>query len=186
LESNTIIVFLSDHGCHFMTRNTEYKRSGHDSSIRVPLVIAGPGFEGGHEVHQFAATVDLMPTLLESAGAPVPATVQGHSLAASNHSDEAFFQMSEFWNARGLRTQDWTYVAAAPREKPLHEAKPNSPGYHTFQLYDNRADPYQLVNLAGRKETKAIEERLQERLLVRMREAGDPPAELAFCEYPYS
>src|SRR5579875_1238454 len=31
LDQNTIMVFVSDHGCHFMTRNTEYKRSGHDA-----------------------------------------------------------------------------------------------------------------------------------------------------------
>ncbi len=40
---NTIVVFASDHGCHFKTRNTEYKRSPHESSIHIPLIVAGPG-----------------------------------------------------------------------------------------------------------------------------------------------
>ena len=44
LTENTIVVFTSDHGCHFMTRNEEYKRSPHNSSIRVPLIVQGPGF----------------------------------------------------------------------------------------------------------------------------------------------
>ncbi len=43
----TIVLFVSDHGCHFRTRNDEYKRSCHESSVRVPAVIRGPGFEGG-------------------------------------------------------------------------------------------------------------------------------------------
>ncbi len=38
LADNTIFVFMSDHGCHFMTRNQEYKRSTHNSSLRVPLL----------------------------------------------------------------------------------------------------------------------------------------------------
>ncbi|HWC16979.1 MAG TPA: sulfatase-like hydrolase/transferase, partial [Terriglobales bacterium] len=46
LVDHTVVVFLSDHGCHFRTRNPEYKRSGHESSIHIPLVIAGPGFSG--------------------------------------------------------------------------------------------------------------------------------------------
>jgi arylsulfatase A-like enzyme len=186
LDRNTIIVFLSDHGCQFMTRNTEYKRSGHDSSIRIPLIISGPGFEGGREVKEFAASVDLMPTLLEAAGVSVPASVQGRSLKATGRTNEVFFQLSEFWNGRGLRTEEWTFVAVAPRTAATHVAMPNVPTYHGFQLYDNRADPYQLVNLAGRKETKAAEEMLRKRLLARMREAGDPAADVSFCEYPYA
>jgi hypothetical protein len=66
----------------------------------------------------------------------------------------------------------------------MHKA--NSPRYNSFQLYDNRADPYQLVNLCGRQETKAAEQQLRERLLIRMTEAGDPPAEIFPTEFPYS
>ena len=44
---NTILLFTSDHGNHFRTRNAEYKRSVHDSSLRVPTVLSGPGFDGG-------------------------------------------------------------------------------------------------------------------------------------------
>ena len=47
LEDDTIVLFTSDHGCHFKTRNSEYKRSCHDSSIRVPTLSPGPGFRGG-------------------------------------------------------------------------------------------------------------------------------------------
>ena len=43
---NTIILFTSDHGCHFKTRNAEYKRSCHDASVRVPTMIYGGPFHG--------------------------------------------------------------------------------------------------------------------------------------------
>ncbi len=47
LLENTIVLYTSDHGSHFKTRNEEYKRSGHDASIRVPTALIGPSFAGG-------------------------------------------------------------------------------------------------------------------------------------------
>ena len=180
VPDNTIVVFLSDHGCHFKTRNTEYKRSGHDSSIRIPLIISGPGFSGGREIQSYTPTVNLMPMLLKAAGAPVPASCQ-----MSTTPNEIFVQMSEFWTARALRTPEFTYVVAAPRTAQKYVPQPNAPRYNAFQLYDNRADPHQLVNLCGRQETASVELNLRERLLARMSEAGDPPAEILPTPFPY-
>src|SRR5579884_3856285 len=192
LDRNTIVLFISDHGCHFMTRNTEYKRSGQDASIHIPFIVEGPGFNGGRNVLELVSMVDVTPTLLSAVGVSVPDTMQGHSTLgllsgqASDWRNEVFIQMSEFWVARALRTPEWTYVAAAPRGKEKFKPAPNAPEYAAFQLYDNRADPYQLVNLAGRKETAQNETQLRERLRQRMQEIGDKPAELAACMFPYA
>ncbi len=181
LAQNTIVVFVSDHGCHFMTRNTEYKRSGHDASIRIPLIVNGPGFSSRREVQDFTSNVDVMPMLLKAAGQPVPSSCQ-----LSPARNEIFVQMSEFWTARALRTPEYTYVVAAPCDGAKYVPRPNAPRYYAFQLYDNRTDPHQLVNLCGRKETAAAEEHLRTRLLARMQEAGDPPAEILPAQFPYS
>ncbi|MDX1683471.1 MAG: sulfatase-like hydrolase/transferase, partial [Phycisphaeraceae bacterium] len=77
LAENTVIIYTSDHGCHFCTRNGEYKRSCHEASIRVPLIATGPGFTGGHAVEEMVSLIDLPPTLLAAAGAQVPDTFQG-------------------------------------------------------------------------------------------------------------
>jgi hypothetical protein len=77
LLDNTIVLFTSDHGCHFKTRNAEYKRSCHESSVRVPTMITGPGFIGGGEVRALFSTIDIAPTLLDAAGLAVPAVMQG-------------------------------------------------------------------------------------------------------------
>ena len=77
LLDNTIILFTSDHGCHFKTRNSEYKRSCHESSIRVPTALHGPGFTGGGQIQQLVSLIDLPPTLLDAAGVPVPEEMQG-------------------------------------------------------------------------------------------------------------
>lgn len=79
---NTIVLFFSDHGCTFRTRMGEYKRSPHDSSIRVPFVIAGPGFDESLVVDEVVSLIDLAPTLLSAAGISADASMRGKSLQA--------------------------------------------------------------------------------------------------------
>src|SRR5882757_4720395 len=71
LAEDTIFVFFSDHGCHFMTRNQEYKRSIHNSSTRIPLIVEGPGFHGSQQIPELVGLIDLAPTLFEAAGVSV-------------------------------------------------------------------------------------------------------------------
>ena len=73
---------------------------------------------------------------------------------------------------RALRTPQWTYVVAAPGREQ------SAARYSEYQLYDLYADPHQLVNLAGRRETRDVSAHLRERLRARMQEAGEAPAEI--------
>jgi N-acetylglucosamine-6-sulfatase len=54
----------------------------------VPLIVTGPGVPAGHVVGQLASNVDLAPTFETLAGLPVPADVDGHSLAALWHGQD--------------------------------------------------------------------------------------------------
>ncbi len=72
IEDDTVLAWTADHGSHFRTRNSEYKRSAHDSSVRVPWALTGPGFRGGGLVRRPVSTADLMPTLVEAVGLDVP------------------------------------------------------------------------------------------------------------------
>jgi arylsulfatase A-like enzyme len=178
LAENTIFVFMSDHGCHFMTRNQEYKRSTHNSSLRVPLLIDGPGFEHSRQVSELVGMVDVAPTLLEAAGVQLPAGVKGHSLMPLLHAAEAreawpnqqLIQISESMTGRAIRTKQWTYCVADPTGITNVSASTN---YHEYQMYDQRADPHELVNLAGRKEYLDTAVMLQEKLKKLMVEAGE-------------
>jgi arylsulfatase A-like enzyme len=188
---NTIVLFVSDHGCHFKTRNTEYKRSPQESSIHVPLIIQGPRFDRGMVIPELVSHVDLAPTLLAAAGVSVPSSMQGRSflpLLDRNTSDwrnEVYIMMSEFMTGRILRTAEWTYAVAAPKTegwKPRRAADE----YFEYMLYDLAADPCQLINLAGRAETRSIAAELRERLLRRITEAsGVTPKIGVATPYPY-
>jgi arylsulfatase A-like enzyme len=191
LADNTILMFVSDHACHFKTRNAEYKRSPHESSIHIPLIVEGPRFNRGMEIPELVSQVDLMPTLLECAGVAAPPGMQGHSMLplldrkTDGWRNETYFEMSEFVTGRGLRTPQYTYAVMAPKAPGWKEVA-NAPRYVEYMLYDNYADPHQHVNLAGRATHKDVAEGLRRRMLERMRDAGDPPATIEPCWFPYS
>jgi arylsulfatase A-like enzyme len=191
LEKNTIVVFLSDHSCHFKTRNAEYKRSPHDSSIHIPLVMCGPGFNRSMQIAELVSQVDLMPTLLQAAGIAIPATVQGHSMLplldrkTEGWRNEVYFEMTEFVTGRGLRTPQYTYAAAAPKT-PSWKAVPSADRYVEYAHYDLYADPFQHVNLAGRATHKEVADQLRARLLTRIREASGATPAVEPAWFPYS
>jgi arylsulfatase A-like enzyme len=120
LAKNTIVVFLSDHGCHFRTRNAEYKRSAHESSIHIPLVISGPGFNHSLAIRELVSQIDVAPTLLDACGVTSPSSFQGRSVMpllkreTKDWQNEVFIQISESMTGRALRTPEWTYVVVRP------------------------------------------------------------------------
>ena len=180
LLENTIVLFTSDHACHFKTRNDEYKRSCHDSAIRVPTAFTGPGFRGGGCIDEMVSLIDLPPTLLDAAGISVPKFMQGRSILPilngkkEKWPDEAFIQVSETELCRAIRTKRWKYGVVAPDKDPWKDA--SSDRYVEAYLYDLESDPYEFNNLAGRKSYREIARGLKRKLLRRIKEAGEPAA----------
>lgn len=179
---NTIVLFTSDHGNHFKTRNSEYKRSGHEASIRVPTAVQGPGFDGGGHITELVSLMDLPPTLLDAAGLPVPDVMQGRSflpLAQKrdvNWPEEMFIQISEAEVGRAVRTQRWKYGVTAPDKDGWEDSA--SERYTESYLYDLLADPYELHNLIRYESHREVRQVMRERLLRRMVEAGEAAPEI--------
>ncbi len=184
LLDNTVVAFISDHGCHFETRNTEYKRSPHDASIRIPFILQGPGLNHSAIRDEIVTMVDLTPTLLAACGVRAPESMKGRNVlpllisddARTNWDNTAFIQISESMVGRAIRTKDWCYCVA-DRSKIGTEV-PSSTQYEEYQMYNLADDPYQQVNLAGRQEYRKQAELLRNLLLERMRAAGEAPAQI--------
>lgn len=173
---DTIILFTSDHGCHFKTRNNEYKRSCHEASIRVPTLFHGPGFEDVGTFDGFVSLVDLAPTLLDAAGLNVPDAMQGRSILPALRgdelpSDEVFIQISEHHVGRALRTRRWKYEIEAPGKDGWHDA--DSDFYAEARLYDLEEDPNELNNLIASPEHASTRAWLRDRIVFYMRQAGE-------------
>jgi len=174
---NTIILFTSDHGNHFKTRNDEYKRSCHESSVRVPTALQGPGFDGGGRLPQLVSLIDLPPTLLDAAGLPIPESMQGRSIVplvqreSDDWPDDLFIQISESQVGRALRTRRWKYCVDAPHKDAWRDS--GSDRYVEQYLYDLDSDPHELCNLVGVESYRSVADDLRERLIARMVAAGE-------------
>jgi arylsulfatase A-like enzyme len=81
LDRNTVLMVTADHGEEFL----EHGDLGHNGTLyrellHVPLLLRGPGVPGGGRIATLVGLVDVMPTLLDFAGVPVPDAVEGISL----------------------------------------------------------------------------------------------------------
>jgi uncharacterized sulfatase len=178
IDDETVVLYTSDHGSHFRTRNAEYKRSCHDGCLRIPMVASGPGFEGGNVVEDIVSLIDAPATMLHAAGIPVPETYHGHALQplvtgeAEDRPKEAFAQISESQTGRCIRTEKWTYSVSVP------ERAARSDVYYEEYLYDNEDDPHQRNNLVTDPALADIRASLAETLKRRMVEAGEAESEI--------
>ena len=85
LFDDSAIIFTSDHGNNFKTRNREYKRSCHESSIRVPTSLIGNVFQQGGRIKELTNILDIHATILDLANIPQEPSlnIQGKSLIPS-------------------------------------------------------------------------------------------------------
>ncbi len=183
LYENTVIIFASDHGSHFLTRNRDehlngyddYKRSCHDACLHVPLVIAGGPYRGGRTVEELVSTASLPKTILALAGVDVGGAMIGENLLdvvekkSDNRPNEIFAQISESRVGRCIRTARYTYSVYAPGVNGGEAAA--SDRYADDFLYDMEQDPHQLNNVVTDPAYAQVKAELRERLLDWIRQA---------------
>jgi uncharacterized sulfatase len=181
IADNTVVIFTSDHGSHFRTRNAEYKRSCHDSCIRIPMVICGPGFTGGKVIDELVSLINLPPTILNIGGMEPPGSMRGKPLqglvegTTSDWQPDVFLQISESHCGRAIRTEKWKYSVRAPHKKG---SDPDSELYVEDYLYDLQSDPHERNNLVSDPEYRDIRSKLATRLKERMVQAGEREPEI--------
>ena len=79
--SNTYIVFTSDNGWHHGEHRIQPgKGRPYEESVRVPLVVRGPGVAAGSSTDKLVLNTDYFPTFMDLAGAQTPSYVDGRSL----------------------------------------------------------------------------------------------------------
>ena len=182
LYEDTIIIYTSDHGCHFKTRvkdctpggYDDYKRSCYENTIHIPLVIRGPGFLGGKTAGRLVSLLDIPKTIVAAAGADSTGML-GDPLqdifTAKDWKSEVYIQISESYLGRAIRTEQYTYCVYNPEMDPNAESR--SDVYTERFLFDNITDPNQRNNLIIQPEYDKIREKLRERLIACAKGAGD-------------
>ena len=174
---DTVVLYTSDHGSHFRTRNSEYKRSCHEGCVRIPMVAWGPGFQGGEVVEELVSLIDVPPTILAAGGVARPESMKGRPLqellgdAAADWPEEVFLQISESQVGRAIRTKKWKYSVSAPDKHGGKDAA--SDAYVEEFLYDLEADPHERSNLVRDTAYAEVRGQLAGTLKRRMVEAGE-------------
>jgi arylsulfatase A-like enzyme len=163
---NTVIVFTSDNGYFYGEHGLSVERRlAYEESIRIPLLIRFPKVvKAGTASNELALNIDLAPTLLEMAGAHVPATIQGRSLVpllggkrpawrnsflVEYFSDTVFPRIFKM-GYTAVRSQHWKYIRYLELDG-------------MDELYDLKNDPYEAKNLIDQSSVaKALNEMKQE------------------------
>ena len=155
--ANTVVIFTSDNG--WMAgehRVPSGKMLAYEPSIRVPLLMRGPGIPAGARRSDLVWNGDLAPTILALAGARPAFPLDGRSLLASPDPHRAILlegpaapRTLGLPRFTGLRTQRYKYV------EHLWGAK---------ELYDLRRDPYELANLVRLPRMAGVKAQLGRRL----------------------
>ena len=151
LNENTYIIFMGDNGWFMGEHGFTSKVLAYEESIRVPMVIAGPGI--AHGVNKdLVLNVDLAPMMYDLANLPIPKNTQGKPLTPllTNQSQpnwrsqflyEALQPELGSWPLQAIRTHDWKYIRTYDINNPKETA--------FEELYNLKNDPTEMNNLAG-------------------------------------
>lgn len=208
LDGDTIIVFSSDHGIHLGEHGLGGKCFLYEEDLRIPLIVFDPRLPGplrGRTLEPFALVPDLAPTVLELAGAKVPGTMQGKSLAPWIYGEtpewrndffaEQLMDIQNYPKSECVRSEEWKYIRYFPRtEDPKQEGQPYrgtlddyadflsasidgrlEPAYE--ELFHLTEDPRELRNVAADPAYRDVLASMRARLLRLAAEAkgGDQP-----------
>jgi arylsulfatase A-like enzyme len=145
-HTNTWICFVSDHGEMLGEHNLFRKGFPYEGSAHVPFILAGPA-DSGIRTHsapdQVVELRDVMPTLLDCAGLPMPATVEGRSVLPLARGEDAPWRAWLHGEHTLLGAQSLQWLTDG------HEKYVWLSGSGREQLFDLDADPGELRDLAG-------------------------------------
>src|SRR5262245_2443897 len=164
---NTLIIFTSDEGYFYGEHGlSKERRLAYEESIRIPLFMRWPKMiKAGSFVDQFTLNIDIAPTLLEIGGAPAQKEIHGRSLVALLRGEKVPWRDSfliEYFSDRvfprvfkmgyqAIRSEQWKYIHYTDLDG-------------MDELYDLKADPYEIKNLAAGSQARETEAQMQAKL----------------------
>jgi arylsulfatase A-like enzyme len=177
--SDTVIIFTSDNGQMLGEhRVPKYKDLPYEPSARLPFMLTGPGIPQRNVWTGPAGTHDIAPTILDAAGVGADIAMDGRSVLPTEQrpdGDRARAIVLEgtaapvdpedggatrYVSTESADNADWKYHAVVTRRWKLISWDQRG----THELYDLRADPYELQNVYGERQFRQVQRRLTARL----------------------
>ena len=161
---DTCILFTADHGDAIASHGGMFDKCGdmQEELMDIPMAIYVPGMTGGQCVDSLTSNLDVVPTILDMAGLPVPDGMDGQSLLALARQQVPAREqlMCEHYGHFRVhlqqRTLYWKHYKYTATETAPHE------------LYDLEADPFEMHNLIHSPEAGDLLKEMQRRLLAEM------------------
>ena len=156
-RQDTVVVITSDHGEEFM----EHGRLGHflttyQQSLRVPLMLRGPGIPAGVRVEAPVSSVDLVPSILGLAGVAVPADFDGLDFSGlwAGSTSGSFADRPLYGEASGGVQQATGLPGIYPifssvRRGRFKLVERSLSGSAEYALFDLTSDPGEQIDIAG-------------------------------------
>lgn len=160
---NTYVILTSDHGLAAGMHGLLGKQNQYDHSVRMPLIIAGPGVEKGRTVDNLVYMQSIYATTCELTGLSVPETVEFPSLAPLVRGGEEGGEEYIFGSYKDLQR-----MIRSERYKLIVYPQVNE-----VQLFDLEKDPYEITNLAEERKYRRIVKKMWKKLQEKQAELGD-------------
>ncbi|HEX3725906.1 MAG TPA: sulfatase, partial [Pirellulales bacterium] len=181
LAENTVVVYASDQGFYLGEHGWFDKRWIFEESLRTPLLVRWPGVaRPGSTSDDLVSTLDFAETFLDAAGSPIPADMQGRSLAGilkgqtpADWRTAFYYHYYEYPVPHHVRPH---YGVVTARHKLVHFYAPDT---DYWELFDLAADPHELKSVYGQADQVEAQRRLHAELSRLRAELGvpahDPP-----------
>ena len=166
LSENTLVIFAGDNGLAVGQHGLLGKQNLYEHSIRVPMIIRGPGVPANTSNQSFVYLSDIAPTLYEYLGIAAPPTVEAKSLLPLLHQKQQavrknIYNVYGHWS-RSLKTADGYKLILYNVRDTL-----------TTQLFNLQADPWEVHNLATDSRYKNRIKNMKKQLKAAMQAAHD-------------
>ncbi len=147
---NTFIIFSADNGLALGSHGLLGKQNVFEHSMRVPLVLAGPGVPRGKSTTAFTYLLDVFPTLCDTLGLEPPPGLEGESLRP-------------LWQGTKKRVRDSVFLPFLQIQRAVRDERWKLIAYPQIghlQLFDLQSDPLETTSLIDRPEHTAHVARL--------------------------
>ncbi|MGC6459308.1 MAG: sulfatase [Akkermansiaceae bacterium] len=173
---NTLFIFTSDNGLLEGEHGMVDKRTGHEPSLRIPLVVRYPALTSNAKtIKAQTLTLDFAASILEICEAPPLPKTQGRSWKKLVTSGDPDWRTSWYYeynyekqfpytpNVRALRADEWKYIRYPHGD--------GSPDKHMAELYNLKNDPGETTNLISDKKYQSLVAKLRKELEQRITES---------------
>ncbi len=186
---NTLIIFMGDNGLLNGEHGMVDKRTMHEPSIRIPLVVRYPGLapaSSPRAIDQQVLTIDIAPSVLDLCGIAPLKRIQGKSWKKLVQRGDPSWRKSWFYqynyekqfpytpNVRGVRTDEWKYI-----HYPHGDGAPDR---HLAELYNLKNDPEERHNLINDPACAGKVKELKAELARLLRQTGARPDSMPLDE----